>query len=356
MAKKNGILLADGTLSSLAALLEGEKEVYLIYDENLTAFAKEIAAAVPSIRKSIALGTSEELKTMETVLAIERQLLQADATRNALLLALGGGITTDITGFVASIYKRGVRYANIPTTLLAQVDAAIGGKTGVNLDGYKNMLGSFLQPQFTYLCQEVLRTLGQRDFLAGAAELLKTFLIADGGRYKEAVRFLGFARNDKSGARNDENRVRNDKELMGLIWEAAQIKAGIVERDPLEQGERAVLNLGHTFGHAIEHQALLCGDDIRHGEAVAMGIIMAARLSEAMSIAENGLADTLVADFTSIGLPVQSPYPLDSLREAMEKDKKSAGGKVKFILPLKPGEVRIVPLSPTEACEILSKI
>lgn len=349
MAKKNGILLADGTLSSLAALLEGEKEVYLIYDENLTAFANEIAAVVPSIRKSIALSTSEELKTMETVLAIERQLLQADATRNALLLALGGGITTDITGFVASIYKRGVRYANIPTTLLAQVDAAIGGKTGVNLDGYKNMLGSFLQPQFTYLCPEVLRTLGQRDFLAGAAELLKTFLIADGGRYKEAVRFLDCAWNDKSGA-------RNDKELMGLIWEAAQIKAGIVERDPLEQGERAVLNLGHTFGHAIEHQAQLCGDDIRHGEAVAMGIIMAARLSEAMNIAENGLADTLVADFKSIGLPVQSPYPLDSLREAMEKDKKSAGGKVKFILPLKPGEVRIVPLSPADACEILSKI
>ena len=349
MAKKNGILLADGALSSLAALLEGEKEVYLIYDENLTAFAKEISAAVPSIRKSIALSTSEELKTMETVLAIERQLLQADATRNALLLALGGGITTDITGCVASIYKRGVRYANIPTTLLAQVDAAIGGKTGVNLDGYKNMLGSFLQPQFTYLCPEVLRTLGQRDFLAGAAELLKTFLIADGGRYKEAVRFLDCARKDKRGD-------RNDKELMGLIWEAAQIKAGIVERDPLEQGERAVLNLGHTFGHAIEHQAQLCCDDIRHGEAVAMGIIMAARLSEAMIIAENGLADTLVADFKSIGLPVKSPYPLDSLREAMEKDKKSAGGKVKFILPLKPGEVRIVPLSPAEACEILSKI
>lgn len=356
MVKKNGILLADGALSSLAALLEGEKEVYLIYDENLTAFAKEIAAAVPSIRKSIALSTSEELKTMETVLAIERHLLQADATRNALLLALGGGITTDITGFVASIYKRGVRYANIPTTLLAQVDAAIGGKTGVNLDGYKNMLGSFLQPQFTYLCPEVLRTLGQRDFLAGAAELLKTFMIADGGRYKEAVRFLDCARNDKRGARNDENGARNDKELMGLIWEAAQIKAGIVERDPLEQGERAVLNLGHTFGHAIEHQAQLCGDDIRHGEAVAIGIIMAARLSEAMNIAENGLAESLVADFKSIGLPVQSPYPLDSLREAMEKDKKSAGGKVKFILPLKPGEVRIVPLSPADACEILSKI
>ena len=143
---------------------------------------------------------------------------------------------------------------------------------------------------------------------------------------------------------------------MGLIWEAAQIKAGIVERDPLEQGERAVLNLGHTFGHAIEHQAQLCGDDIRHGEAVAMGIIMAARLSEAMNIAENGLAESIVADFKSIGLPVQSPYPLDSLREAMEKDKKSAGGKVKFILPLKPGEVRIVPLSPADACEILSKI
>lgn len=349
MVKQNGILLANDGFSSLASLLKGEKEVYLIYDENLTAFAKEIAATVPSIRKSIPLSTSEELKTMETVLAIERLLLQADATRNALLLALGGGITTDITGFVASIYKRGVRYANIPTTLLAQVDAAIGGKTGVNLDGYKNMLGSFLQPQFTYLCSEVLRTLGQRDFLAGAAELLKTFLIADGGRYKEAVRFLDCARNDESGD-------WNDKELMGLIWEAAQIKAGIVERDPLEQGERAVLNLGHTFGHAIEHQAQLCGDDIRHGEAVAMGIIMAARLSEAMNIAENGLAESLVADFTSIGLPVQSPYPLDSLREAMEKDKKSAGGKVKFILPLKPGEVRIVPLSPADACEILSKI
>ena len=281
--------------------------------------------AVLPVKGAIGLETSEERKTLETVQGLCRQLLEAGASRNALLLAIGGGITTDMTGFAAAIYKRGIRYVNLPTTLLAQVDAAIGGKTGVNLDGYKNMLGAFHMPEYTLLCTEVLRTLPPRELRCGEAELLKTFLLSDGEAYAAAV-----SGNPLDGIRK-----------------AAQIKADIVERDPFEHGERAKLNLGHTFGHAIEHQAQLNGDDIAHGEAVAMGILLAARLSESLGLAEIGLAARLKADFERIGLPVECPYPLELLKEAMTRDKKAqGGGSVKFVLPVRPGEVVFQELNP----------
>ncbi len=297
-------------LSDIAPLLQGETEVCIVYDRNVAALSGILAAAVPGgVKACIGLDTSEELKTMETVLGLERQLLEAGVSRGALVLALGGGITTDLVGFAASIYKRGVRYANVPTTLLAQVDAAIGGKTGVNLDGYKNMLGVIVQPQFTFLCPEVLSTLPPREFRSGLAEMAKTFLLADAQAYANLLP------------------VRAE-----LIWRAARIKADIVERDPYEQGERMKLNLGHTFAHAIEHEARLRGDDITHGEAVAMGIILAAELSERLGVARKGLADRLRADFTAIGLPVESPYPADTLRSAMQKDKKATGKTLRFVL------------------------
>ena len=308
-------------LTDALARLQAEPELFMVYDGNVEWVASQLLEVLP-VRASMLLETSEEGKTLQTVQMLERWLLQADASRGALLLAVGGGITTDLVGFTAAIYKRGIRYANVPTTLLAQVDAAIGGKTGVNLDGYKNMLGAFRMPEFTVLEAAFLRTLPAREFRCGLAELLKTFLIGNGPAYTALVSSL------------------KKPDFEDAIRRAAAIKARIVAEDPEEHGVRAKLNLGHTFGHAIEHEARLHGADITHGEAVAMGIVLAAELSERLGVAQKGLSAQLKADFSRLGLPVDCPYPVEDLVEALRKDKKAvAGGKVKFVLLRAPGDV-----------------
>ena len=324
-------------IAEVAAFLKEEPELYVVYDENVAGVAGEVLKALPHAKATIALKTSEELKTLETVQGLCRKLLESGASRNAFLLAVGGGITTDMTGFAAAIYKRGIRYANLPTTLLAQVDAAIGGKTGVNLDGYKNMLGAFRMPEYTFLCADVLQTLPPRELRAGLAELLKTFLIGDAEAYRQAVA------SGKSEVFPDGN----------LITKAAAIKADIVAQDPEEHGIRAKLNLGHTFGHAIEHEAQQRGDDIHHGEAVAMGMILAARLSERIGLAQKGLEEKLKADFEALGLPTECPYPLENLAAAMAVDKKAAEGRVKWILIEEPGKVAIREMTVKEAMDDL---
>ena len=322
-------LVTGGPLSGLSALLEGEREVFLVYDRNVEYAARELMEACPGIVGMMPVVATEEEKTLDTVLDICGRMLDRDLSRGGLVLVLGGGITTDLAGFAASVYKRGVRYANVPTTLLSQVDAGIGGKTGVNFESYKNMLGVIRQPVFTYLCAEVLKTLPEREFRSGAAELLKTFLIDDrSGGYEKAVRFLSTGEGD----------------LLELIFAAAAVKADIVSRDPFERDERRKLNLGHTFAHAIEHEARLKGDDLSHGEAVAMGMVLAARLGDRLGLS-TGMETRLRSDFRAAGLPVECPYPLESLAGAMEKDKKAAAGQVHFVLPERIGSVLIRPLT-----------
>lgn len=338
--KEAGRVIGCDRIADIADLLREEPEVFVVYDGNAAWVAEKVLSAVPSVKGCVVLEATEEGKTMDTALLISRSLLEADASRKALVVAIGGGITTDLAGFAASVYKRGVRYANVPTTLLAQVDAAIGGKTGVNLDSYKNMLGVIVQPVFTLVCAEVLRTLPRRDFLSGAAELLKMFIIEnEDDHYARAVRWLS---SGGSGA-----------EQQDLIMAAAAVKAGVVSRDPYEAGERRKLNLGHTFAHAIEHVARLRGDDITHGEAVSMGIILAARLSDALAVS-NRLEAVLTKDFRGVGLPVECPYPLRELAEAMDKDKKAEGGLVHFVLPERIGRVSIRDLSVTEVLNVLN--
>jgi 3-dehydroquinate synthetase len=337
--KVAGRVVGRDRLGDIAPLLAEETEVFVVYDANVAWVAAEVIEAVPGVCGSIAVEATEEDKSMDTVLLIVRSLLEAGASRKALVLAVGGGITTDLAGFAASIYKRGVRYANIPTTLLAQVDAAVGGKTGVNLDDYKNMLGVIVQPVFTFVCADTLRTLPRRDFLSGAAELLKTFIIEnEEDHYDRAVRWLS------AGG--------PEAELQELVLAAAAVKAGVVSRDPFEAGERRKLNLGHTFAHAIEHEAFRRGDDITHGEAVAMGMILAVRLSDALGVSE-GLTQRLAADFAAAGLPTQCPYPLQDLAGAMDKDKKAEGSLVHFVLAERIGSVIICDLSVEVALNFL---
>ena len=328
------VISAD-SLQALTPLLDAYPKVYLVYDRNVAWVAQEIAAACPPAGMKV-LDASEKAKDMATVLDLCSWLLEAGADRSSLLLAVGGGITTDLAGFAACIYRRGIRFAFVPTTLLAQVDAAIGGKTGVNFLDFKNMLGVIRQPEFTFECAQVLRPLPRRDFLSGAAELLKTFMIDNtGNAYEKTVALLSAPADSAT--------------LQTLIAAAAKVKAGIVSRDEQERGERRCLNLGHTFAHAIEHEARQAGLDITHGEAVAVGILLAARLSEAMGLAPKGLAARLEADWTACGLPTGVPFDLGTLTAAMTKDKKAEGDTIHFVLLSSIGQVEIRKISAAEA-------
>lgn len=360
-------------ITDVAGYLKEYPAVFVVADRQVKSSAEQVVKAheeqklegtLPHPSNLLLLDVSEENKSMSTVLEICKWLMDNDAGRNALLLAIGGGITTDMAGFAASIYMRGIRFAYVPTTFLSQVDAAIGGKTGVNFENYKNILGVIRQPEFTYICPEVLGTLPYRDFLSGAAELLKTFIIDNAGdNYEKAVEVLSEIHESID---RKQAIALHLAEIEDLAAAAAKIKAGIVERDEFECGERRKLNLGHTFAHAIEsvsmsgHNGAKSG--VTHGEAVAMGMIMAAKASERYynlapenslqlkNIAgqndteAESLSSRLARDFSRCGLPTECPFPPESLSGAMKKDKKAKNGIVHFVLIRAIGDVRIVDL------------
>lgn len=361
-------------ITDVAGYLKGYPAVFVVADRQVRSSAEQVVkaheeqkleGALPHPSNLLLLDVSEENKSMSTVLEICKWLMDNDAGRNALLLAIGGGITTDMAGFAASIYKRGIRFAYVPTTFLSQVDAAIGGKTGVNFENYKNILGVIRQPEFTYICPEVLGTLPYRDFLSGTAELLKTFIIDNAGNnYEKAVEVLSEIHESID---RKQAIALHLAEIEKLAAAAARIKAGIVERDEFECGERRKLNLGHTFAHAIESVSMsrhnCAGSGISHGEAVSMGMIMAAKASERhYNLApENSLrpenvagqkdtegeslSSRLVRDLSRCGLPTECPFPPESLSGAMKKDKKAENGIVHFVLIRAIGDVRIVDLT-----------
>ena len=315
--------------------------IFVVADENV----KEYAAGLAPGKPLYTITATEEHTHLQTVENICRWLLAQGADRQSLVLAVGGGVTTDIAGFAACIYKRGIRYANVPTTLLAQVDAAIGGKTGVNLDSYKNILGVIRQPEFTYISAEPLRTLPEREFKSGIAEMLKTFIIGDEKLYERAVKLLKGKIETPAG----------QEELEFLISAAGAIKRRIVKADPYEKGLRRVLNLGHTYAHAIEwyehtHGATAANpaEPMTHGQAVAAGIIRAAEISESQGWCRHGLAKKLAKDFKSCGLPASLPCRPDLLAEAIAKDKKAENGYINFVLIKEIGTVIVRKLSPAQ--------
>ena len=361
------IMLGE-TIADLEGVLERYPHVFAVMDANVAMHcpaAAEIAGIMN--RKGVPgklIEASEETKTMDTVMDICGWLLDNGADRDALVLAVGGGIICDMVGFAASIYKRGVHFAYVPTTLLAQVDAAVGGKTGVNFDRYKNMLGIIRQQDFTYICPQVLVSLPHREFTAGVAEMLKTFIIDDNGNYQKAVDVLsemsqGYSLLPEESAADywSDCVAAYSSELMYLIEEAVRVKAGIVSRDQYEKGERRKLNLGHTFAHAIETMAQSEERDISHGEAVAMGLVLAARLSDRVF---HGDMDTptemeggLAIDLCDCGLYPQCPYEIEDMAEIMMKDKKAEGGKVHFILIREVGDVMSYSLAVEEVVRLL---
>lgn len=358
--------------------LEPYRNLFAVVDRNVADQCPAVSQLMEILKGRNAritfVATSEESKTLESVMEICAWLLENNADRDALVLAVGGGITSDMAGFAASIYKRGVRFAYVPTTLLAQVDAAIGGKTGVNFDKYKNILGVIRQPEFTFICPQVLESLPQRDFSSGAAEMLKTFVIEDGGNYRKAADLLFDMAGEyhlevllhgKDGAQIWRAILKKHmKELAELITAAARVKAGVVSRDQFERGERRKLNLGHTFAHAIETLAQrdggerFNGEGVTHGEAVAMGMVLAARLADRYFRNDRNdptaLEGQMSNDLWDSNVPCYCPYSIEEMADVMKKDKKAEGGKVHFVLPKAVGEVEVVDLTVEEVCRLMA--
>ena len=362
------IIVEDG-IEALEACLEPYAGVYVVMDSNVAMQCPSAYELSQMLNRrgvpGMLLEVSEEAKCMDTVMDICGWLMDNGADRDALVLAVGGGITTDMVGFAASLYKRGVRFAYVPTTLLAQVDAAIGGKTGVNFGGYKNMLGTIRQPEFTYICPQVLESLPMEAFQAGAAEMLKTFIIEDDDNYRPAVQLLSeLAAEFITAAEGNTYSYSMEKwpeilserlsELTPFIAAAAKVKAGVVSRDQFESGERRKLNLGHTFAHAIEALAHKQHNDIDHGHAVALGMVYASRLAEKLGMAEEGFATMIEKDLDCCLLLVMNPYGVREMADAMSKDKKAEGGKVHFVLPRAVGDVVIHDMKVEEAVALLA--
>ena len=317
---------------------------------------RAVAHLVPRLGLDAAvleLEASEEKKSLRTVEEICRALLEGGADRKSFVLALGGGIISDMAGFAASIYMRGIRFAYVPTTLLAMTDAAIGGKTGVNFLSYKNILGSFTEPCFTWMAAASLEGLPRREVLSGAAEMLKSFIIDNvDGAYSTALEFF------RTASLPERCDAATAARLLPLARAAAGVKAGIVSRDFRESGERKLLNLGHSFAHAIEHLAQTGADGnvgISHGEAVSMGIVLAARLSCALGYAPKGFDSSLEADFAAAGLRVKCPYAPRQLVQAMSRDKKAEAGMLSFVLMRGISDVFVEKLEPAKAMALLNE-
>jgi 3-dehydroquinate synthase len=318
MIKKFGSVVTGLTSEQLPEYIPNDAPVIAIVDEQVREWFSRYFPSIPYI----SMQAAETVKTLETIEKLTLSLLNEEADRTFFLLGVGGGIVSDITGFLAATYMRGVRFGFIPTTLLAQVDAALGGKNGVNVSGYKNITGTFTQPEFVLCTTDVLSTLPDRVFNAGMAEVIKAALIADASLFEFIEQHAHEIINRKEPA------------LSEMIHRAVQIKLDIVARDEKEKGERRKLNLGHTLGHAIERMV----KNIMHGEAVSIGLAYAARFSQQQGWLTAGDVLRITALLKRFQLPVDSLIPVAELQETMMKDKKKSGVLLHYIALLSIGK------------------
>jgi len=336
MGNGYSVRVAQGGLDRLghAFLNQGlQGPVVLVSDENVASFYKGRASqslkAAGFETKSVTIPAGESSKSIDTITFLWQKFLEAHLDRGCTVVALGGGVVSDLVGFAAATYLRGVSWVVVPTSLLGMVDASLGGKTGADLPQGKNLIGAFHPPSLVLADPDTLTTLPDSELRNGMAEAVKHGIIGD--------QFLF----DLIGDFEMDNSIHTSllKNRSELVRRAMAVKIKIIEIDPFEQGQRAVLNLGHTLGHAVE---LVSGYQIKHGEAVSIGMVAAAKLSERMKLSEPGLPKVITALLKKLGLPVEIPHWLDSERlcSTMELDKKRADGKVRLVLPIKIGQVK----------------
>lgn len=285
-----------------------------LYQEAVQTALKEISDDV----FSFVFEAGEKNKNLDTVQKLYQTLIEQEMDRKGVLIALGGGVVGDLTGFAAATYLRGIDFIQVPTTLLAQVDSSVGGKTGVDFSQYKNMVGAFHQPRLVYMNMSTLLSLPGREFACGMGEILKTGLICDGT-------FFSFVCQNQPSIHERELDI-----LSRMIRRCCEIKAGVVERDPKEQGERALLNLGHTVGHAVEK---LKDFQLLHGQCVGVGLIAAAYLSMNRGLLTKEEYEQIRKGCQSFELPLSvTSLQAEEVLRATKKDKKMEQGHIKFIL------------------------
>ncbi|MDP8217536.1 MAG: 3-dehydroquinate synthase [Candidatus Theseobacter exili] len=324
---KNGLInnvgvYADSVGMSKSCALVSDRTVTRIYGERVEDSLRNAGFNV----KKITVPDGEEAKTVLWLEKLWREFLEHGMDRTSWVLALGGGVVGDISGFAAATFMRGIKFIQVPTTLLAQVDASIGGKTSVNLPEGKNLVGAFHQPEAVLIDPDVLSTLDKGDFLSGIAEVIKYGVISD-------PELFGLLKNEIKNIL-----ALKEPFLTGIVCSSASIKAEVVSEDEKEGGRRAILNYGHTIGHAVE---AACGySGLTHGQAVAIGMIAAGRIAECMGFADSSEISLIESVIKDAGLPDRIPdVDVEVVMEHMKADKKSQNGILRFVLIRKIGEV-----------------
>ncbi len=308
------------------AVPERDRKTLLISDTNVAPlYGAACAAALQAAGFSVTTATvdaGEQSKNLRETAVLYETCAAAGLDRSSFITALGGGVVGDLAGFVAATYLRGLPFIQAPTSLLAMVDSSVGGKTGVNLDAGKNLVGSFHQPAEVIINLDTLQTLPEREYRSGLAEIIKYGLILDSSFYRQVSRLTA------------EVPSRNSDMLAGIVARCCELKAAVVTQDEHERGgQRALLNFGHTFGHAIESWSGY--GRMLHGEAVAIGMVFAAHLSQRLGGLTRDDVTGLEHTLTALGLPVRlsaDPSAWPDIRRRMQSDKKSAGGSLRFVL------------------------
>jgi 3-dehydroquinate synthase len=299
-------------------------DTYIITDENVW---RAYSEAFYASNRVIVLPAGEQSKSVATFEQCLEQLAEMGAHRGSTVTALGGGVVGDLAGFVAAAYMRGIAYIQVPTTLLAQVDSSVGGKVAIDLRAGKNLAGAFYPPSKVIICSEMLRTLDSRQMRNGLAEMWKYAFIADAALVAPLAQLAD---------------CPQPEQLSDLIKACVAIKAAIVQEDEFETtGRRAILNFGHTIGHAIEHAGMY--SEWLHGEAISIGMVAEARLGEALQVTPQGTAKEVARHLGAAGLPTElPPIPMDTLLDIMMRDKKRTSDGLAFSLLTRIGECKLV--------------
>lgn len=315
-------ILEDKHMADQQILILTDKKIDRIYHDFIQSFADRIGADI------LVIPQGENQKSNQRAMKIYTWLLEHKYTRNAVLIALGGGVIGDLTGYVASSYLRGVRFIQIPTTLLAQVDSSVGGKVAINHPLSKNSIGAFYQPEFVYIHLPFLLTLSRKDYLSGFAEAMKYGHILDAG-------FTDYL------TENRKKILRRDMTvLQEIVSRSCAFKASVVEEDETEKGVRAILNLGHTLGHGFE---ILSHFKIKHGIAIAMGTVFAFYLAAELNCCDKALYREIYQAYRQFGIFRDIPaFDADQLISVLKNDKKNHREGITFVLPLEVGKVEIV--------------
>jgi 3-dehydroquinate synthase len=329
------IYISESYLNVSNYLPNSDKTIFLV-DEHVFHCDKYIFKSF----NTIVIPSGEQQKSMAFIEELVSKLLDLGADRTYFLVGVGGGVVCDITGFVASIFMRGIKFGFVPTTLLAQVDASIGGKNGVNTGVYKNMIGTITQPEFILIDEIFLSSLPQEEIINGLAEIIKHACIQD----KSYLNFI---------AQNLSAIFSLEKEILGsIITTSVIIKTDIVHQDEKEKGVRKILNFGHTFGHAIEKKY-----GIPHGRAVSLGMIIANKIAVFINKLDLSSEKIIKDLLENTGLPTDiSQLDLQSLKELVFKDKKKSGSSFDFILLNKIGEAKIISFSLSQLDDIILQL